>query len=156
MAIRFQQIEHIAAPPEAVTAAIAAIGDYGAWMPNFVRVERLTEGPFGVGTQFRETRKMFGRDSTEHFEVVAFEPGRRVELFVDGTKGTMGKGAFRFAYTLAPEGGGTRMTVDGELSGLSRIGELFGKLFMGPMKKAIAKDHVALKAHIEGRAGSSA
>src|SRR5690606_37405975 len=126
------------------------------WMPDFVRIERLTEGPFGVGTAFRETRRMFGRDSTEHFEVVGYEPGRSVVFFVDGQKGTMGKGAFRFTYTLAPEGTGTQLIVAGEVTGLGRLAELLGRLMLAPMKKMMAKDHAALKAHVERRVATGA
>ena len=37
------------------------------------RVELLTEGPTGLGTRFRETRKVFGREATEEMEITAFD-----------------------------------------------------------------------------------
>lgn len=142
------------APPDAVFEVLTDIDGYGDWMPNFVRVERLSEGEFGVGTRFRETRRMFGRESTEEFEVTAFEPGRLLELYIDGKKGTSGSGEYRFRYTFEPRDGGTDMTMHGEIGGLSGFARLLGKLFAGGMRKAIAKDHAALRAHVSRRAAA--
>lgn len=36
----------------------------------------LTKGGFGVGTRWRETRRMLGRDASEEMEITAVEPGR--------------------------------------------------------------------------------
>ena len=38
------------------------------WMQGLVRIERLDEGPMQTGSQWMETRKMFGKEATEHFE----------------------------------------------------------------------------------------
>ena len=151
MALTFSHSLRIEAPPERVFSAATDLSAFARWMPNFVGVERLTDGAVGVGSQFRETRKMYGRSSTEHFEFVAFDPPRGFTLLVDGTKGTTGKGEFRFAHTLTAldDGAATQFALDGGLSGLSKIAELFGRLFIGSMKKAIAADLRALKAYIE-------
>lgn len=71
--------------PIAVPAAVAfgAMCDFAnapSRIPSIRRVEFLTEGPARVGTRFRETRVMFGREATETMEVTRFEPGRLYEL----------------------------------------------------------------------------
>ena len=141
--------ETIAAPPERVFAAITDIDSFGQWMRGFVRNERLTDGPVGKGTQFREVRKMFGREAGEVFEIVAWDPPRMFELYVDGTKGSSKSGWFRFRHTFTPVAGGTRMTLSGEVGGMSGCMGFLGKFMMSPMKKAIRKDLAAFKAWVE-------
>ena len=157
MALQFSHSVRIDAPPARVFSVATDLSAFPKWMPNFVGVELIrpaddqTEGDVGVGTQFKETRKMYGRDSTEHFEFTAFEPPTGFTLYVDGSKGTTGKGEFRFVHTLQSkdDGAATQFSLDGEIGGLSKIAEFFGRLFMGSMKKAIAGDLAALKAYIE-------
>jgi uncharacterized protein YndB with AHSA1/START domain len=153
MPIQITMSEEIAAAPERVFEVMTDIGNAGAWMPNLVRIERLTEGSFGAGTQWREVRKVFGKEAGEVFEVTRSEPPRLLELYVDGTKGSSRKGFYRFRYDLAPASGGTAMTVSGEIGGMGWLGELIGKLLAGTFKKALAKDLQAMKAHIERGGG---
>ena len=40
------------------------------------KLEVLTDGPIGVGTRWRETRVMFGREATETMEITAIDPPR--------------------------------------------------------------------------------
>lgn len=47
-----------------------------------------------VGSQWKETRKMYGKQASEHFEVVSIEEPNKIILRCDGTKGTTGKGEF--------------------------------------------------------------
>jgi len=120
------------------------------WMPNFVSIERIDSEPgeFGVGTQFKESRKMMGHVSTEHFEVRRFEPEREVELFIDGAKGSSKKGKFTFTFVYTSQGQNeTLMTLR------TRVEEMgcMGWAFKGMFKKMIRKDHAALKAWIEGQ-----
>lgn len=149
MALKMELRETIAAPPERVFAALTDVDSLPHWMSGLVRIERLTDGPFGKGTRFREVRKMFGREAAEVFDVVEFDPPRSFALFVDGRNGSSGKGEFRFRHTLAPKGGGTELVLSGEIGGMSRIAEFFGRLMCGFMKKAIARDLAALKAFVE-------
>lgn len=141
--------EEIAAPPARVFTALAEPDQVAKWMPGFVRFERLTPGPMGVGTRLRETRKMRAHEATEEFEVTAYEPPRVFELYVDGRKGSMKRGEFRFRYTLAPGGPGTILTLDGEIGGMGGCMMLIGRLFAGMFRKALAKDYAALKAYCE-------
>ena len=139
-------------PPARVFAPLADLDSMAKWMPGFVRVERLTEGPLRVGSQYRETRKTMGHQATEHFEVTALDPPRRLALRVDGTKGSSRRGEYLFEYALAPSGGGTDLILTGEIRGLGRFAEFLGRIFAGPMKKVIAKDLDSLKAHLESGA----
>lgn len=140
---------HIDAPPDRVFAAMTDFDGYGHWMNGFVGVEKLTQGPFGVGTEWRETRRMFGREASEVFEVTACEPPSRLNLRVDGTRGASRKGEYRFEYQLSPEGTGTRVRVNGQIHMPGWIAGLMSRMFAGMFKKALDKDMQALKQHVE-------
>lgn len=149
MAIELRCEKEIHASPERVYAVLTDLDAMAKWMPNFVGVERLTDGPFGPGTEFRETRKMFGKEATEHFEVKEVVPNERVRLFVDGTKGASKRGAYDFTYHLRGHGDHTHLVLEGRIDGGGWFMELIGKLFAGPMKKAFLNDMNALAAYIE-------
>lgn len=149
MPLTFTLTEHIAAPPDRVFFHLTDIEHWGRWMPNIVGIERLTSPPFDVGTQWRETRQMYGKSATEHFEVTAHNPPRTLSLYVDGRKGSSGKAEYRFDYVLVPEGSGTRLELRGEISGMGWWGDLLGRLLGGMFKKAIAQDNAAFRAYVE-------
>lgn len=153
MAIEFSVKESIPGKQERVFAALTDLDAAPGWMPGDVKIERQSEGPFGVGTEWRETRKMLGREATEYFEVTGYEPPRRIALRVDGSKGTSGKGEFLFEYLLEPKGDETEVTLTGEIRGLGALSGLVGKLMAGPMRKAVKKDLEALAEHLRGASG---
>lgn len=141
----------IQAPPAAVFAAATDLDHFGDWMQGFVRVERLSDGPLREGSRFREVRKMFGKEAAEHFEVTRFEPPKRLELFVDGSKGASKRGEYRFVHTFEPleEGRATRVTLTGTIDGMGPLGAVFGFLFKGMFRRALQRDLEALKAWVE-------
>lgn len=145
----------IAAPPERVWAGLVDVDRMGEWMKGLVRIERLTEGPLTVGSQFRETRKMWGREAGEVFEVTVFDPPRLLELYVDGKRGSSGCGEYRFRHTLTPEGAGTRLTLSGEFGGQKGCMAFLSKLMLGMMKKAFRKELLAFGAWVERTAPQS-
>jgi hypothetical protein len=149
MAIEFTASEWISASPNVVFGVATNLELAGKWMPNFVRMEKLTPGAFGPGTKFRETRKMFGKTATELFEVVAVRPPLRLELFVDGTQGTSRRGRFDYVYEFEPDGDGTRVSLTGAISQVPWYATLLGRLFVGGVRKACAADLRAMKAYIE-------
>lgn len=149
MAIHFALTEQIAAPVEKVFDAWVDLDSWGRWMPGLVGIERLTEGPLAKGSRWRETRKLFGKEAVEEFEVTDVLPNRTIGLYVDGRKGTSKRGEFRFRYDFVPTAAGTELRMAGEIGGMSGIWELLGKLFAGTFKKAIGKDHAAFRAYVE-------
>lgn len=150
MALRFTVQEQFELPPEQVFEVMTDTSRAAAWMPGFVSIEKLTDGAFGEGTRWRETRKMFGRVASEEFEVVRCVPPTTLELFVDGKKGSSGRGEYRFVYELAPldEDGGTRVTLSGEIGGIGKLMQLMGRLFMSSFKKACARDLQAMRDYL--------
>jgi carbon monoxide dehydrogenase subunit G len=153
MALQFQSTLEIAAPPERVFEALTDHGVIRQWMPNLVKFESLTPQTSGVGSQWRETRKMFGHEAAEVFEVTGFERPRQISLFCDGRKGTSGKGEYRFDYRLEPNGSGTRVTIDSAIDMPGGwLTKLMGRLMSGMFKKMCMKDMMAMKAFVERQA----
>ena len=55
----------IDAVPEEVFAVATSFGGCAEWLSGVKEASVLTAGPVGVGTRFRETRIMGGREATE-------------------------------------------------------------------------------------------
>ena len=151
MPLHFTASEWIGASPNVVYGVATSLELAGKWMPNFVRMEKLTPGAFAPGTKFRETRKMFGKTQSELFEVVETDPPNRVRLYVDGTKGASQRGRFDFTYDFVLEGDGTNVTLSGSLSELTWFWELLARLFIRSMRKSCAADLRAMKTYIESQ-----
>jgi carbon monoxide dehydrogenase subunit G len=147
--MRISVSETIAAPPERVFAAMTDLEGAAAWMHGLVRLERLTDGPIAVGSRWRETRRILGREGSEVFEVTGMEPGRSLDLYVDGTRGSSRRGEYRFRHVVEPSGTGTRLRIDGEISGMGLAARVLAPLLRGQFQKAIAKDLAGLKRHLE-------
>ncbi|MEO7477637.1 MAG: SRPBCC family protein [Lysobacteraceae bacterium] len=141
----------IAAPPGAVWASLTDIPNWPSWLPNIVRLELLDDNAFGVGMRFRETRKMFGRDATEVFEVIAARPTESLELRVDGSEGSSRRGSYYFNYRLEPVAVGTCLHLDARIEGMGWFFRRIGKLFAGGFRRALAADLAAFKRHVEAQ-----
>jgi carbon monoxide dehydrogenase subunit G len=130
----------IAAPTERVWEVITDLEGSAERLSGVNEVEIL-EGPeFGVGTRWRETRTMLGKEATEEMEVTGIEPGRAY------TVGAESHGS-KYLSELRVEGtgdGGTilTMTFDAEpQTFLSKLmANTIGHLFKGGTRKALAKD----------------
>jgi uncharacterized protein YndB with AHSA1/START domain len=156
MTINMEIKETIAAPPERVFATLTDLDGASAWMRGLVEIEKLTQGPFGAGTRWREVRRFMGQKASEIFEVIDVEPARRVELFCDGKNGTSKSGHYRFTYTLVPKDAETELTLALELSQLTWLGEQLGRLFAGLYRSMIAKEVRAMKSYIESARATEA
>jgi len=75
-------------------------------IPSIVKTEMLTDGPVGIGTRWRETRRAGAGTATEELEIVRFEAneGYVVECESNGCK-------FTSACVLFKDGYGTKVEV---------------------------------------------
>lgn len=149
LSIRFEVKKSIQVSQEKTYTGLLDLDAAREWMQGFVGIERLDDGPIQVGSQWLETRKMFGKEATEHFEVIELQEPDKIVLRCDGTKGTTGKGEFVFTYLLVSADDQTEITLNGEINGLTGLTKIFGKMMAGTFKKACEKDLNALKSYLE-------
>lgn len=93
---------HVAAPVERVWALATDLEGSPRVVRGIEAVEVLTPGPFGVGTRWRETRRMFGRSATEEMTVTEVEPQRCYATEASGPGVTY---VSTLAFAPAPDGG---------------------------------------------------
>lgn len=125
--------ETIAAPPEAVFARATDYANCAEWIEAITAMEILTDGPVAVGTRFKETRKMWGKEASETMEILELEAPQRVTLGAE-SHGCRYRTEFRFE----PEGQGTKVTMDFQGTPLTFGAKVFTVL-MKPMIKSMSK-----------------
>lgn len=103
-------------------------------------VEVLTDGPFAVGTTWRETRKMFGRTATEEMQVTALEPHASYDVGAV-SQGTTYVSRFDFRE-IDPGTTEVRFTFTGETQGGVRkaISAVMWPLFSRKVAKELRRD----------------
>lgn len=130
----------ITAPLERVWHVFTDLASSAQHLDAVERVEVLTDGPFAVGTTWRETRKMFGRTETEEMRVTELED--RVGYTVAAT--SMGTTyASRFDFTEDTSGATTvRLTFTGETQGSVRrvVSAVMWPLLQGKVARELYRD----------------
>src|SRR3954470_7624137 len=107
MAATVQVESRINAPADRVFALLTNLADLPRLIPDIKKVEVLTPGPVGVGTRFKETRVMFGKEATETMEFAAFDPPDGYTL-VANSCGCR----YEITHECRPEAGGTAAAVN--------------------------------------------
>ena len=73
----------IEAPVEKVFALFTDFAKVDERIDGIKKLELLTSGPIGKGTQFRETRVMMGKEATEEMEITDFQPNESYRVEAD-------------------------------------------------------------------------
>ena len=133
---------HLNRPVEQVFAFLADYQNLRTWQSDLIENEQLTEGPWRVGTRFREVRRTGPGQSEIHGEITDFEPNKRFS-----TK-TSTKPEVTVSYSLKGENGGTRLNYKFVMltSGMMRLLE---PLMAGAIKKDTELDFQKLKHILE-------
>jgi carbon monoxide dehydrogenase subunit G len=134
----------VAAPCERVFEVFTALDKAVERIPGIVALEVLSEGPFGVGTRWRETRVMFKKEATEEMWVSACDPPRSYN--VDAESHGM---RYSTTFTFVPEGDGTRVTwafTGTPLTlGTKILSPILNVLMKGSMARLMREDLEALR-----------
>ena len=138
----------IDAPVEVVFEAVADASNFSKAVPDIARVEFLGESRVGVGTRFRETRVMRGREASTALEVTEYVRNERVRLVADA-----GGTVWDSLFTVVGVGEGGRRTRL-ELVMEARPYRLMARLLVPLMRRVVAKavggDMDAVKGWCEG------
>jgi carbon monoxide dehydrogenase subunit G len=142
--------QHVNAPADKVWAVISDIPGSAATLSGIDSIQMLSDGPYGEGTRWKETRTMMGRSETVEMWVAQSKPPRNTTV-----KALQGGADYTSRMTLADRDGGTdlTMTFGADLVNPTRRSKLamavFGKLGMRITRKALAKDLAEIAAKAE-------
>ncbi|RAJ61815.1 polyketide cyclase/dehydrase/lipid transport protein [Streptomyces sp. Amel2xB2] len=131
----------ISAPAARVWEALTDIEGSPRVISGIERVEMLSDGPFGKGTRWRETRSIFGKEATEEMWVTASEPQRRYVVESD-SRGVH----YTSEFALTPEGDDVtvvRLSFASETDKKSltgTMGKFLGSIGSKAVAKSLAKD----------------
>lgn len=138
-------VRTVDAPVELVFDTVAHIENFSQVVPEIVKVEFLTESRGGVGTRFRETRRMGKREAATELEVTEFVQNERVRIVSD-----VGGTIWDTVFTTSPTDAGAvelKMVMDARPYRLTA--KLMNPLVGGFIRKALESDMDAVKAHCE-------
>ena len=139
------------ADPRRVWDVLTDVAHADQTLRGVTRVEVLTDGPYGVGTRWRETRRMFGANATEEMQVTAAEAPSRTVVEAD-SRGTH----YVTEFSVVPTDRDVtrlRMTFTAEqpdATGVQRVlGRLFARLGARATRTMMAKDLQDIAARAE-------
>ena len=142
--------QHVNAPADKVWAVISDIPGSAATLSGIDSIQMLSDGPYGEGTRWKETRTMMGRSETVEMWVAQADPPRSTTV-----KALQGGADYTSRFSLAERDGGTDLTLTFRAdvikpTALSKITmALFGKIGMSMTRKALAKDLAEIAAKAE-------
>jgi len=111
--MKFSSSVVIDAPPEKVFSLVDNLEEWPQWIPSIKRIEKLSDGPLKEGSQIRVTAKS-GVTVKLLMTITEFVPGQRgvMQGKVLGVRMT------RYYMFESVEGGRTKLTAGGEVSGI--------------------------------------
>ena len=151
----FEFTQHFGVPPDAAFDLCTDLRRAAERVAGIKQLEVLTDGPIGVGTKFRETRVMMGKEATEDMEIIEFErPGHYVVHAEScGCR-------YRSGFSFAPYGGGTDVTFTFDATPMTFMAKIMspvmGWMMNGMIKKCIMRDMADLRDAAEQHASGMA
>ncbi len=155
MPLEFEVAQEFEQSPREVFQALTDLDRFTEWVPGLLALERLDQGPVGPETRWKETRTFLGKEATEEYEIVTFGPPSVLAVRAHGSRGGTEHGEYIFRYRITPEGSGCKVTLHGQVRGLSGIAKWLSHLFARTYRSARAQDLEALAEHLNGDAASS-
>ena len=145
MAGRFEATVVVDRPIEEVFAFLADGENDPKFTPRVLEIAKTTDGPPGVGTVYASTVKDAGVKTEREFKITDFEPPTRIR-WTEVSKNLVT--APEGGHDLAPEGGGTRVTIHNVLEGHGP-GRLIAPLALRSARKGADDFGRSIKAAVE-------
>jgi carbon monoxide dehydrogenase subunit G len=139
--INFEHSVTIDRPVETVFAYLTDVRNLPRWQQGVVEIRPA--GEMALGATFAEVRGFLGKRIESTLEVVEYEPGHLFSIKV-----VSGPIPFEIRHLLEPEGGGTRIRIEGsgEPGGFFKLAE---GLVARQAERAAKKDFANLKKVLE-------
>jgi uncharacterized protein YndB with AHSA1/START domain len=140
----FEMNEWISRPPQEVFDFITASHNAPKVVPSVKSMVKLTEGPLRVGTRYRETRLMNGKEQSAELEVVEYEPDQKYAMrnVTEGIETV-------YRYRFHPEADGTRVDLVCEVKA-GGLKKLVLPMVVSILKKEDGEHLQRLKKELEG------
>ena len=136
----------IRAPAELVFDVISNVAELSRVDADVIGVEFLTESRAGVGTRFRETRRMKNREHRTELEVAEYDPPDRVRMVAD-TNGTV----WDTLFTVDERDGKSTLTIRMDCRAHGLLPKILNPLMKGVFAKGIEGHLDKVKAFCEDR-----
>jgi uncharacterized membrane protein len=135
----FETTIEIAAPPSRVWAVMSDIERWHEWTPSITSVQRLDDGPSGIGSRARVKQPQL---ASSVFEITTWNPERGFD-WVTKSPGIQGLGR----HLIEPSPRGSRVTLSVTFSGL--LSGLVAMFFGGLTARYITMEAEGLKRRAE-------
>lgn len=143
--VRVTVERQIQAPVEAVFQAVTDLPNLPETMPEIVDVEFLTEQTAGIGTRFRESRRMGKRVHVTELEVIELVANEHTRMVAD-SGGTI----WDTTMTVRPvDGGGTSLEIAMDCRGHTLVTKIMNPVMKGLFRKGLDTHIDAVKAYCE-------
>ncbi len=130
-----------------VFRTLADIKNFSVAVPEITNVEFLTEQQYGVGTRFRETRLMNGKEAATELEVTELIEGEHIRL-VSIAGGTLWDTVFKVAQ-MPGEKQPTQMRMSMSCQPQNFFAKIMVPAILPMVSKCVQADMDAVKAHCE-------
>ncbi len=137
-------VRTIDAPIEKVFDTVAHIENFSKAIPHIVGTEFLSDVKSGVGTRFRETRRMGGKETTTELEVTEYIENDRVRMVADA-----GGTVWDTLFEVAPESDHVKLTASMDARAYKLMSKLVYPFIKGFVQKAIESDMDSVKIYCE-------
>jgi len=141
---RITSIRQINAPIELVFETVADIRNFSKAIPHITNVEFLTEQQVGLGTRFRETRLMKGKEASTELEVTEYVENESIRLVAD-SHGCV----WDTIFTVTPKDGGVELKMVMDARPHKLMARIITPLIKGMVAKAVGEDMDAVKSYCE-------
>ncbi len=119
----------INAPASRVWNVVTDLAHTAEVLSQVESVQVLSDGEFGVGTRWRETRRMFGNEAAVEMEVAAVDPGQWYDVVAEDRSAT-----YRSRIELSGQDETTVLTMTFSAEGRGAVGRALGVL-TGPLTR---------------------
>jgi len=145
--MKFEITKSINAPLERTFEVFSDIENAQQRLSDITNIEFMSDMRSGEGTEWKETRIMFGKEATELMKITKFEKNAMYQVETE-TSGATGYTKFDFVQ----DGDGTEVTmtfwgVDHTL--MAKLMGIFSFFMVGTIKKMMDKDLEDLKKYLE-------
>ncbi len=134
----------ISAPVNLVFDTVSQITNFSKAIPQIVNVEILSDQKSGVGTRFKETRLMNGREATTELEVTEFVANERIRLVSDA-----GSTIWDTVFTVQPDGDQVELAMVMNASAYKLRSRIMNVFIKGFVQRALEDDMDAVKQYCE-------